>query len=81
MSAALSEDLYVRLFNEEDARVCREISEEACVEVPRNFFLQVGSSFLTQLGDATANAKTTLPWQSSSRGEGQDTRGRVWQSC
>lgn len=62
MASSIPEDLYSRLVNEEDARVCRDISEEACVEVPRNFFLLVGSSFLTKLGDAVANPKTTLAW-------------------
>ena len=68
MAASLPEDLYARLFNEEDARVCRDISDEACVEAPRNFFLLIASSFLTKLGDATADAKTTLPWLMSALG-------------
>jgi MFS family permease len=68
MTSKLPDELYGRLFDEEDARVCRDISDEACVEVPRNFFLQIGSSFLTKLGDATADAKTTLPWLMSALG-------------
>lgn len=68
MSANLTEEIYARLVNEEDARVCRDISEEACVEVPRNFFLLISSSFLTKLGDSIANAKTTLPWLMSALG-------------
>jgi hypothetical protein len=62
MTSSLTEDLYAKLVNEEDARVCRDISEEACREVPRNVFLLIGSSFLTKLGDALANPKTTLAW-------------------
>ena len=58
----LVDDLYSKLVNEEDARVCREIPEAACVEVPRNFFLLIGSYVLTKLGDAIANPKTTLTW-------------------
>ncbi len=68
MASSLPEDLYARLFNEEDARVCRDISDEACVEAPRNFLLLIASSFLTKLGDATASAKTTLPWLMSALG-------------
>jgi MFS family permease len=68
MASSLSEDIYARLFDEEDARVCRDISEEACVEVPRNSLLLIGSSFLTKLGDAIADAKTTLPWLMSTLG-------------
>ena len=58
----LVDDLYSKLVNEEDARVCREIPETACREVPRNFFLLIGSYVLTKLGDAIANPKTTLTW-------------------
>ena len=68
MAAKITEDLYAKLVDEEDARVCRDISEEACREVPRNFFLLIGSSFLTQLGDAVANPKTTLTWLMSALG-------------
>jgi hypothetical protein len=62
MATTLTDDLYTKLVNEEDARVCREISDAACREVPRNFFLLIGSSVLTKLGDAVANPKTTLTW-------------------
>jgi hypothetical protein len=53
---------YERLANEEDARVCKDIADDACHYVPRNFFLIVGSKTLTQLGDALANPKTVLAW-------------------
>ena len=36
-----------KLVNEEDARVCREIPDEACREVPRNFFFLIGSYVLS----------------------------------
>jgi len=62
MASTLTDDLYAKLVNEEDARVCREIPEEACREVPQNFFLLVGSYVLTKLGDSIANPKTTLTW-------------------
>jgi hypothetical protein len=59
---SLTDNLYAKLVNEEDARVCREIPDEACQEVPGNFFLLIGSYVLTKLGDAVANPKTTLTW-------------------
>ncbi len=62
MAVSVADDLYAKLVNEEDARVCREIPEAACREVPRNFFLLIGSYVLTKLGDAIANPKTTLTW-------------------
>jgi MFS family permease len=68
MASSLPEELYSRLVDEEDARICRDISEEACVEAPRNFFLLIGSSFLTRLGDDIANPKTTLAWLMSALG-------------
>jgi len=62
MGGALIDDLYTKLVNEEDARVCRDIPESACRSVPRNFFLLIASYVLTKLGDAVANPKTTLTW-------------------
>ncbi len=62
MATSLTDNLYAKLVNEEDARVCREIPDDACREVPGNFFLLIGSYVLTMLGDAVANPKTTLTW-------------------
>lgn len=56
------EDLYTFLSNEEDARVCKAISDDACREVPGNFFLILLSNSLTKIGDRLANPKTTLAW-------------------
>lgn len=53
---------YRALVNEEDARVCRDISDDACRVVPGNFFLQIAAQFFTKLGDAIANPKTVLAW-------------------
>lgn len=58
----LAEDLYAKLTNEEDARVCKDISEEACRETPANFLLMLFAQFLTKLGDAIASPKTVLAW-------------------
>lgn len=54
--------IYRQLVNEEDARVCTDISDSACRVVPGNFLLQVATQFLTKLGDAIANPKTVLAW-------------------
>ncbi len=53
---------YRLLVNEEDVRVCREISPEACRVVPGNFFLQLAAQLFTKLGDAIASPKTVLAW-------------------
>jgi len=53
---------YGYLANEEDARVCRDIPEEACRVVPENFFRLLGTNVLTRLGDAVVNPKTVLAW-------------------
>ena len=54
--------LYGLVANEDDARVCRDISDQACRVVPRNFFLLVAAQVLTKLGDNLASAKTVLAW-------------------
>ncbi len=56
------EDFYQKLVNEEDARVCEAIDENACREVPGNFFKIITSHFCSKLGDALANPKIILPW-------------------
>jgi hypothetical protein len=54
--------LYSLLVEEEDARVCLDIPEEACSEVPGNFFKLGLAQTLTKLADELSNAKTVLPW-------------------
>jgi hypothetical protein len=54
--------VYERLANEEDARVCRDIPEEACHNVPRNFFTILAANALTKLGDELLSPKTVLAW-------------------
>ncbi|WP_439889129.1 MFS transporter [Pseudomonas sp. MBLB4123] len=58
----LSDEIYTKLVNEEDARVCTDIREEACRAVPGNFLLLILSHFFSKLGDALANPKVVLPW-------------------
>lgn len=62
------ERAYQTLVNEEDARVCKDIDEDACQVVPGNFLLQVVTQFFTKLGDAIANPKTILAWMLSALG-------------
>lgn len=64
----LTQDLYEKLTDEEDARLCREIDERACRESPRSFFYLLASYFLTKLGDAIASPKTTLAWLTTAVG-------------
>lgn len=59
---SLAENIYEKLTDEEDARLCEEIGDTACRETPRSFSLILFSSFLTKLGDAIASPKTTLAW-------------------
>ncbi len=54
--------LYQFLFDDEDARVCKDIPEQSCSDVPANFFRLGAAQTLTKLADELANAKTVLPW-------------------
>lgn len=54
--------VYQALVNEEDVRVCADISDAACRFVPRNFLLIGISHTLSNLGDHLANPKTVLAW-------------------
>lgn len=56
------EVLYQYIADEEDARVCKDISESACRVVPGNFFTLLMANSLSKLGDELCNAKTILPW-------------------
>ncbi len=56
------DSLYDYLTNEEDARVCRDIPEQACSALPRNFFLIMAANTLSKLGDVLSNPKTVLAW-------------------
>lgn len=57
-----TERLYALVANEEDARICSDISEEACREVPGNFFRIIVASMLTKIGDLLISPKTVLAW-------------------
>ena len=49
--AAASERLYALVANEDDARVCTDIGDEACRQVPDNFFRIIVASMLTNIGE------------------------------
>jgi hypothetical protein len=61
-SRTMADELYAKLTNEEDSRLCEDIDEKACRASPRSFVLILCSYFLTKLGDAIASPKTTLAW-------------------
>jgi MFS family permease len=56
------ERLYALVANEEDARACTDISDQACREVPGNFFRMAGALVLTKMADLLINPKTVLAW-------------------
>lgn len=57
-----TETVYEALTNDQGARLCRDIPDEACREEPRSFVFILLSNGFTQLGDALASPKTTLAW-------------------
>ena len=63
-----AERIYEAIYEEDDARVCRDISEEACSNVPHNFFLHAAAMGFSKFAEAVANTKTTIPWLLSSVG-------------
>ena len=62
------EDLYNRITGDEDARVCKDIPEEACKDQPRNFFAYLWANLLGKVADEIASAKLVIPWLFGSLG-------------
>ena len=62
MKSLDAEAIYDAIYEDEDARVCKDISDAACTNVPANFFTVATATALGKLADALANTKTTLPW-------------------
>lgn len=54
--------LYERLAEDDEGRVCKDISEEACRETPGNFLSTLTANTFSNVADRLASAKTTLPW-------------------
>lgn len=61
-NATPTEQLYALVANEEDARVCTDISEQACRVVPGNFFRIIVANVFTKIGDLLISPKTVLAW-------------------
>ncbi|MES1952294.1 Permease of the major facilitator superfamily protein [Salinisphaera sp. S4-8] len=55
-------DLYDLVTGDENARVCRDISDAACREQPTNFFLHLVALLANKTGDLIASPKLVLPW-------------------
>lgn len=55
-------DLYDLVTGDENARVCRDISDAACHEQPTNFFIHLISLLANKAGDLIASPKLVLPW-------------------
>lgn len=64
----LTERLYDYLAEDEDARVCRDIPEDACSAQPRAFLFHLWALTLTKLGDSVVSARLVLPWMLSAAG-------------
>lgn len=56
------EDLYNRITGDEEARVCKDIPEDACHDQPRNFFAYLWANLLGKVADEIASAKLVIPW-------------------
>ncbi|MES1928601.1 Permease of the major facilitator superfamily protein [Salinisphaera dokdonensis CL-ES53] len=55
-------DLYDLVTGDENARVCRDISDDACREQPTNFFIHLVALLANKAGDLIASPKLVLPW-------------------
>lgn len=64
----LTDRLYDYLAEDEDARVCRDIPEDACNAQPRAFLFHLWALTLTKLGDSVVSARLVLPWMLSAAG-------------
>lgn len=53
---------YDQVTGDEDARVCKDIPEQACEDQPRNFFAYLCANFLNKISDELVSARLTLPW-------------------
>jgi len=62
MTVPVHERLYDLVANDDDARVCAALPEQACRVVPGNFFLILASLVLTKLGDLLISPKIVLTW-------------------
>jgi len=56
------ESVYERLAQDDEGRVCKDITDSACRQAPGNFFRMLLANTLSNLADRIVSAKTTLPW-------------------
>ena len=68
MPKNVSDRIYTLLVEDEDARVCRDIPEEACDEQPTAFVRQLLAQTLTKIGDSLTSSRLVLAWMLSSIG-------------
>jgi len=58
-----AELLYDILFDEsQDARICKDIPEDACTNIPANFFIQLSARLFTKTGDILSSPRLVLTW-------------------
>lgn len=60
--------LYDQILGDEDARVCKDIPDQACRHQPRNFFAYLVANLLTKIADELSSARLVLPWLLGSLG-------------
>lgn len=56
------DSLYDIVLGDEDARVCKDIPDEACHDQPHNFFAYLLANTFNKIADEIASAKLILPW-------------------
>ncbi len=54
--------VYEQLNDDEDARVCKDIPEDACRHQPRNFFAYLVANTFSKVADELSSARLILPW-------------------
>lgn len=54
--------VYDQITGDEDARVCKDIPDEACSDQPRNAFAYLVANLLNKISDELVSARLTLPW-------------------
>ncbi|MDZ7661703.1 MFS transporter [Thiohalophilus sp.] len=64
----LTTSLHDLITGDEDARVCKDISDSACNDQPRNFFAYLIANLLGKIADEIASARLILPWLLASVG-------------
>ncbi len=67
-SSALLTRLYDLATGDEDARVCRDIPDDACRHQPRNYFVHIVALIATKAGDLLMDVKTVLAWMLATLG-------------